>query len=569
MRSRMRLRCSPALLSSLALACGSSGDATDSASGQVTTATMPATTGGFLTTGDAPTGSTAAMTGAPVTTSDGTTDAGADSSSGATTSAPDPDPPDPLVVRRGVMHLHSPYSHDACDEQGLMDGAPNPGCLADLRAAVCATGLDFAFLTDHPAHMQEQEFVADLLYSEADGDELVMEGDAPVLNLLRCADDRRVALAVGYESTHTLPLGLHHHVAPEFYAGLVDADPLEVSTALVGALKDAGAVVAIAHSEEEDLSAQRIVDVGLDAMEWYNPHGNFKNVFGGDSVTSDPGALLDLFNSLTPFMAGSSSGAHADLVYLQLLPAWPQAGFDKWREVQRARAVTGILGSDVHQNVSIEPLCSEDNPIAQQACIAGAKALLPDELDSLVDGGTIQMSDGDRLDSYARIMRWLENRVLTPPGDVALATLQDALRAGRNYGLFAVFGDPADLRYFATDASDGYLSMGDGAAGPLTLEVRAPSRPVPLHAAGPQWSEDEARTAELRVELWRTDAVGTTMATMQMGLDAALSYPAAEPGAYHVEIWIRPQHLKAALGDQSALADAWYMWLITNPIRVL
>ena len=94
----------------------------------------------------------------------------------------------------------------------------------------------------------------------------------------------------------------------------------------IAAKRVPGAVVAIAHSEEEDLSAQRIVDVGLDAMEWYNPHGNFKNVFGGDSVTSDPGALLDLFNSLTPFMAGSSSGAHADLVYLQLLPAWPQAG---------------------------------------------------------------------------------------------------------------------------------------------------------------------------------------------------------------------------------------------------
>jgi hypothetical protein len=565
----MRLRHLPALLCSLPLACGSPGDTASSGTTQVTTA-PPATTGGSTDTGDTPTTDAAATTtttsAPPVTTSGEATTTDDDGSGGTTGPALEPDPPDPLVARRGVMHLHSPYSHDACDGDGLPMGEPNASCLADLRAALCATGLDFALLTDHPAHMQEQAFIDDLLYSEADGDQLVLDGDAPVMNLIKCPGDHVVALAVGYESTHTLPLGLHHHVAPEFYAGLVDADPLETSMALVGALKEAGAVVAIAHAEEEDLSAQRIVDVGLDAMEWYNPHGNFLNFFGGDSIASDPAKLLDLFDALTPFMAGSSSGAHADLVYLQLLPSWPQAGFDKWREVQRSRAVTGIFGSDVHQNVSIAPLCDQDNPIAQMACVAGAKALLPDQLDSLVEGGTIEMADGDRLDSYARIMRWLENRVLTPPGTVDLAALQDALRAGRNYGLFAVFGDPSNLRYFATDPGDAYLSMGDSAEGPLMLEVRAPSRPLPLHAAGPQWTEDEASAAEVRVELWRTDAMGSTIVTMQSGLGSRISHPASEPGAYHVEIWIRPQHLKQALGDQAALADIFYMWLITNPI---
>lgn len=565
----------PALLSSALLACGSPGDSSTSATTSITgvdasaeastptTSTTSTTADASTTSGDPP---ATATTAAPVTASDASSGPGEDTG-GTTTGAPQ-DPPDPLQARRGVMHLHSPYSHDACDENGLPGGEPNPACLADLRAAVCATGLDFALLTDHPAHMQEHPFLADLLYSEADGDELVLAGDAPLANRLRCADDRRVLLAVGYESTHTLPLGLHHHVDPAHYAGLTDADALADAKALVAALKAAGAVVAIAHSEEEDLSAQRIVDVELDAMEWYNPHGNFKNVFGGDSIASDPAALVDLFQALTPFMAGSNSGAHADLVYLQLLPSWPVAGFDKWREVQRARAVTGILGSDVHQNVSVKPLCAQDDPIQQQLCIVGAQAILPDELDSLADGGTIQMSDGQRLDSYARIMRWLENRVLTPPGDVDLASLQDALRAGRNFGLFAVFGDPDGLRFFARDAADAYLSIGDAAAGPLTLEVRAPVRPAPLHAAGPQWTAADGDAAEIRVELWHTGPAGTTMAATQTGLASSLTHPASEPGAYHVEVWIRPQHLKMALGDQQALADAWYMWLLTNPIRV-
>ena len=36
-----------------------------------------------------------------------------------------------------------------------------------------------------------------------------------------------------------------------------------------------------------------------------------------------------------------------------------------------------------------------------------------------------------------------------------------------------------------------------------------------------------------------------------------------------VEIWAKPKHLVAALGTQAALADVEYLWLITNPIRVL
>ena len=49
----------------------------------------------------------------------------------------------------------------------------------------------------------------------------------------------------------------------------------------------------------------------------------------------------------------------------------------------------------------------------------------------------------------------------------------------------------------------------------------------------------------------------------------SLTWNATEPGAYHVEVWIKPRHLVAALGTQAALADTEYLWFITNPIRVL
>ena len=40
----------------------------------------------------------------------------------------------------------------------------------------------------------------------------------------------------------------------------------------------------------------------------------------------------------------------------------------------------------------------------------------------------------------------------------------------------------------------------------------------------------------------------------------------SEKGAYHVELWIRPRHLTAALGSASALAAKEYLWVVTNPI---
>lgn len=554
----------------LLVGCGGEPAGTAATSGQPTSS--PASSSGGTSSGSGPD----ATTGSPTTgTADATGDASAaattadDTSAGSSSSdatTGEPVAPDPWVERRGALHFHSPYSHDACDGQGLMNGEPNQGCLADLRAALCGSGHDFVLMTDHPAHMQEHPFERVLLYSESAGDVLVERGGA-MYNRVRCSADRSVLLAAGYESTHTLPLGLHHHVDPALYAGLTDAEPLPAAKALVDGLKAGGAVVAIAHSEEADLSAARIVEVELDAMEWYNPHGNFKTALGGDNIAGDPTKVLDLLQGLLPFMAGSNSGAHPDLVYLRLLPSWPVEGFDKWREVQRARAVTGLLGSDVHQNVAVDPICDDPNPVLQAACVAAAEAVLPDALAGLVSGGTLKMSDGERLDSYARLLRWLENRVLTPPGELDLAQLQDSLRAGRSYGLFSVFGGPEGLRFAGRGPGEVLLWIGDASPGPVTLELRVPKQPVPL--GGAPFTPQEAAMAQVRAELWRTDVNGSTLVQEAAGLGEELAFVADEPGAYHVELWIRPHHLRAALGSEDELAEAEYMWLITNPIRVL
>ncbi len=76
------------------------------------------------------------------------------STSTAPTSTTTPDSGPPAHVGRykeakGVLHVHSVYSHDACDGDGLPDGSPNAPCLADMRAAPCNVGYDFAAYRDN------------------------------------------------------------------------------------------------------------------------------------------------------------------------------------------------------------------------------------------------------------------------------------------------------------------------------------------------------------------------------------------------------------------------------------
>ena len=64
-----------------------------------------------------------------------------------------------LKPARGIVHLHSPYSHDACDNMPRdANGVPNEPCLQDLRAALCTDHIDFADLTDHDDTMADESF---------------------------------------------------------------------------------------------------------------------------------------------------------------------------------------------------------------------------------------------------------------------------------------------------------------------------------------------------------------------------------------------------------------------------
>ena len=507
-------------------------------------------------------------------------DLAADASADAATDGPAPDGPSPLgpyKEARAVIHMHSAYSHDGCDGKGIVGGVLNTKCIGQLRAAICATGLDFVALTDHPSNMKSYSMKEDLLFNAAAGDSLVLHKGAPIANRIKCSGGKSVVLSVGFESKHMMPLGLHKLPADKtLYGGVSDTDGAAKIKKQVTGLQALGAVVAMVHSEETDISAKSIVDGGFDVMEWYNIHANFSALLGADGkFTLDLKNLPVLAKALgklvgmVPFLEKKTGGPHPDLAYLVFLDERPKQGFDKWRTAQASRRVTGVLGSDIHQNVSLDQnLCAGILAVICNGALTLAESYLgfkiPQVVKNLVlKGGVITLSDGARIDSYGRLLRWMENRVLVKKLDQL--EFQDALRQGRAYGLFSIFGEPVGF-HFGGQQQGQALQMGAAVKGAATLTVAAPQRPQALGKVS--FTKAEALKAEVETRLYRTDAAGTTLVTSSKTLGGTITHSAQKPGAYHVEVWIRPKHLINALGTSNGLASKQYLWIIGNAIRV-
>ena len=486
---------------------------------------------------------------------------------------PDAAPLPGLKHARGLFHLHSAYSHDACDGKGIVGGKVNTACIKQLRDAVCAAKLDFAALTDHPSDMKQYTMQQDLLFDAAAGDKLVLYKGAPIANRVTCKGGHQTLLSVGFESKHLMPLGLHAlPTGSSDYSGISDATPLATIKARVAALKAAGAVVAMVHSEEKDISAKTIVGGGFEAMEWYNIHANFSVLIGKETLSADLKNIPQLATlagkllGLAPFISFAKGGPHPDLVYLHFLDVMPKEGFDKWREALLTRRITGVLGSDIHQNVSVDAsMCSGVLGVLCAAALGLVESSLGIKLPAVITqlilgGGSIKLSDGDRVDSYQRLMRWVENRLLVK--SVTPLALQDALRAGRAYGVFSVFGDPVGFS-FSGQQQQTVLQLGDAAKGPLTLKLTVPT-PAKLGVVG--FTKADAAKAQVKAKLLRVDAAGTTVVQTGTVQGAVVTAQVTQPGAYYVEVWLKPAHLTTALGTASSLASKEYLWVISNPI---
>jgi hypothetical protein len=423
-----------------------------------------------------------------------------------------------LVDVRGLIHAHSVYSHDACDgEPVLADGSIDGVCFDDFRRGLCQSRHDFVFLTDHGDRFISTPYPDALLYRPERGDVLVERDGRAVANRITCDDGRPVLIMAGSENG-LMPVGLEGHIDDD---EAVRADLYgQKDQAAADRLRSHGAVVLLAHPE--DYSVDELRALPVDGFEMYNLHRN--TVLGA-------GFVLEL---LVRNNAGEAGLLHPDLLVMAIVSEDPDY-LERWgRVLAGGKRLTTTMGTDCHRNTF-----------------------------------TAIMSDGERGDSYRRMMQSFSNHLLVRPqradGPIDDADLKEALRAGRLFGVFEMLGHPTGFDVVASSQGQTF-EMGDEVPVGATIRVERPSvRDLDPTAEPPRLVARLLRAVddtEGFVEVARSE-------------EQTLEFETTEPGVYRAEIRMMPWHLRAYLGfddlrllDDAELAGTDYVWIYGNPIYV-
>lgn len=412
--------------------------------------------------------------------------------------------PSGLSWARSIIHLHSPYSHDACDGNGFVDGVLNEPCLDDLRAALCDTRIDAAFITDHPAHAAEHSF-EDLLLAR-DNDTVIEDSGRVIGNQIHCPNGHRVEWYPGVEDA-LMPIGFEGDVAatPEERDRLLNATDQEAMDAMHGA----NGLILQAHTEGVDLETLTDrVQRGMRGVEIFNLHAMFAPNIRKDDLGLDP---LQWIEDIQPFTSNEGT-AEPDLLFLGVL-GHQQPSLERWDALNQTQSVIGLAGTDAHQNV------------------------LP-----------IDLRDGERGDSYRRMLRWFSNWLLVD--DASSTGAKDAIAAGRLWVVFEALGAPENLDFHLETTAGGRVEIGETGTG-STLHMACPS----LYAGSPQSLD----APELNITILKD---GEEWAT---GCGA---FTVTEPGFYRVTIDMIPYHFQNFLGADPTPWMRPFPWALSNGIRV-
>jgi len=419
-----------------------------------------------------------------------------------------------LTPARGIIHLHSPFSHDACDGEPRPGGAVDEVCLARLRAALCVDRIDYAALTDHDDSMADEDFAT--LFAQRDDDDLVLVDGRPIASRIHCDNGHDVLVSIGGENP-LMPIMLDRHVTgtvAERHA-TYNAD----TPAAVAAFHDAGGLVWIPHTEQR--TTAELVALAPDGLEIYNLHANLDPAIRRDWLELDPGGAIAAVAEFADTNPGSPEPDLALLAFVE--PSLPALA--RWNELLgMGLRVSGSAGTDAHENA------------------------LP-----------ILLRDGDRGDSYRRMMQWFANVVLVDaPGDPV--AIEAALRAGRMFVVFELMGTPVGFEVHARAGATTVELGGEVPAdGGYQLSVTVPT----LYAPSPLLPAPSIRARVLRV-----DASGVT--EVAAGAGPTLTAPLDQIAAYRVEVLITPHQLGPYLGRLGpAAADRERTWIYANPIYVV
>jgi len=269
-------------------------------------------------------------------------------------------------------------------------------------------------------------------------------------------------------------------------------------------------VVFIAHTEGKELDRlKELVTAGLSGVELFNLHA----MFAPDIRQEDLG--LDSFGwieDIAPFTSPDETG-EPDLLVLGVL-AEQLPSIQRWDALLAEGPVVGVAGTDAHQNV------------------------LP-----------VELRDGERGDSYRRMLRWFSNFVMTETKG-ALPTLA-ALSAGRVYAVFEVLGTPEGFDFYLQDENGQVHEMGaDAPAG--TLVVGCPE----LTKDSPQGPDAPEVTVSIVLDgvLWK---------------EGCGEFRVETPGVYRARVDMTPHHLLPFLGSDPEPWIRPFPWIYGNAIRVV
>lgn len=415
--------------------------------------------------------------------------------------------------RRTIIHIHSVFSHDACDGKPRLgpgvEGANEP-CFQDLEKSFCELNTDIVFVTEHSKHMSEFPF-EDVWHTQP-GDTPIMENGTRVGTVRTCADGHQVHMYLGAENK-LMPIGLTRH--PEALTGLDLYDTYEARTPeVVQKFRDAGALVGVAHSEDPLKPTDYIKSLGADFMEIYNTHAEFLILLSQRNYFTILDRLLNLVAfSVDPLL-------EPDLFYLSLQTE-NQAALLKWSQVALSQHITGTAGTDVHQN------------------------LTPNK-----------MFDGERYDSYRRLQRWFSNYVYAPDPSDRQGILR-SIKDGRNLVVFEVYGMPQGFEFTAS-TNQGVSQMGDTVTrtGKFTVRMQMPKL---------IFNDQENHEAELEGMILKATPEGWR--TVAQGKAAALEYQSDEPGVFRSQVLVRPNHLMRYIPGMFHL-DGKHVWVYSNPIWI-
>lgn len=414
-------------------------------------------------------------------------------------------------LARSIVHLHSPLSHDACDGEGWVDGAlADAGCLAHLREAACRLSMDVLFLTDHAPHMNELTIERALWI--ADGDEAIRGGDGSAIAARWACpgSSHRTLVMVGSENA-MMPIGLLRHpdAPPGGLESVYDRDGAEAAAAF----RAAGALVFYAHTESKTLDQIRASQP--DGIEIYNLHANVGPDIRQQYLGLEPFSYVPMLLRFTQ----PRHGLEPDLAILSFVSE-NEPSLRTWDTLlAEGMRLSGVGGCDAHENTF-----------------------------------TMRMPDGERGDSFRRMMVWQSQHLLVD-GDGRDEALE-ALARGRSYLAFEVLGTPIGFD-FRAESGVSITEMGEDIELGARLIVVRPSLPDDFPQAGPP---------AIRMRIMRAAAGGAI--EVASGDGATLEYVAREAGAYRAEVRITPEHARPYLGSFAGELVRELVWVYSNPIHV-